>query len=515
MPNPTDFPQNPHSHAQAQDHKTSPHPQTQKTETSTLHELALKYQKNKLYDKASTIWRGILARKPDDITAANNLSILLRHLGRLAESEAVLRKALKTAPHIWTLWFALGQTLDAWQNDEAALDAFITALEIAPQEASTHYTIATLLLKMNVPIDALFHFRETIRLAPKHAPAHTGAARTLSIIEETSEAESLLTQAISLDPFDPSAHYWLAHHFLSSENTKRGWMEYEWRFKAGLHLQSPTLPVWQGEPLRSRILLIDTEPRTAETLFFLRFLRFLPKHQIILRCPQNLIPLARSSGFAEYLWPKNQESPPHDTPTPHCWCPLGSLPLLTDQYRNPRSLDTPYIKADVTEVPSWKRLFAHKPTIGIAWRGGFPFLDNRIRGFPLEDLEPLLSIPSLSFVSLQRDLSHDEKEWLALRNVFIPDPSFDESGGFINSAALINALTLVISPGTALAHLTGALGKPAWIVANPGHEWLWQHQKGDAYWYPSIEIFPTPYDQSSRDTLLTIKDRLLSMQTPS
>lgn len=481
-----------------------------KSSDSSLHDLALKAQREGNYESASVIWRGILSRHPEDLIAANNFSILLRHLGRLAESEAVLRQAIQYNDKVWTLWFSLGQTLSSWDNEAEALDALVKALELAPEEPSTHYAMGHILLQQNEPIDALFHFRETFRLAPQHSGALTGAARALMILGEKSEAELLLIRATEVDPFDAVAHCWLAHIWLSQQNSRRGWLEYEWRFKAGVEISKPPLDIWQGEPLRSRILLVDAEQGTAETLFFVRFLKLLPKNQTILRCRDELITLIRSSGLVQHVWPKSSDSPPEETPTPNCWTCLGSLPLLTDSYQESKILDVPYLRADPTSVPIWNKKLKDKPSIGISWKGGLPLLNQRERGISLYDFEPLFNLDYVKVVCLQPNISLDEKSWLLERDAFIPDKDFDYDGQFIEVAALIEAISLTISVPNALAHLAGSLAKPAWVISHTENEWMWKNDNGDSAWYPSVEVFT--FNKNPKDAINNIYEKILQIR---
>ena len=488
------------------------HESSELSQGKTLHQLALKAQTEGQNEQACVIWRGILARQPQDLIAAHNLGIALRKLGRLAESEAVLRQALKFHGDNWTIWYALGTTLSAWENSEEALHAYVNALEHAPEEASIHYAIGSLLLLDDEPIDAVFHFREAIRNAPRHAPAHVGAGSALIMMDELQEAELLLTRATELDPFDAQAHFTLANLWLGEQNAKRGWQAYEWRFQSSIQLKAPNLQVWQGEPLRSKTLLIIAEQGDAATFFFLRFLRFLPKEQIILKCKENLIPLVRSSGFVQHFWPVESATPPSPAPTPDCWCSLGSLPLLVENYQNPAVFQTPYLRPDPSMTPIWQKQFGKRPTIALAWKSSGPLGSDIDRGFPLETYAPLCNLENIDFVALHPDLNQQEKQWLSAHHVHYLEQGFDEQGGFVEAAALIEALSLVITPGGVFAHIAGALAKPAFVITRYLSEWMWKHEHGDSFWYPSLQVFPYTYAQTPHDAIVRIAKHLQELQ---
>jgi predicted Zn-dependent protease len=47
----------------------------------------------------------------------------------------------------------------------------------------------------------------------------------------------------------------------------------------------------------------------------------------------------------------------------------------------------------------------------------------------------------------------------------------------------------VISVDTAVLHLAGAMGKPAWLLNRFHTDWRWQYTSSDSLWYPTLRIF--------------------------
>jgi hypothetical protein len=104
-------------------------------------------------------------------------------------------------------------------------------------------------------------------------------------------------------------------------------------------------------------------------------------------------------------------------------------------------------------------------------------------------LAPLLVLPA-RFVLLQKDIREPDQAFLAGRpDILVPA---DELVDFSDTAALIMALDLVVSVDTSVAHLAGALGRPAWLMLPAVPEWRWLPGREDSPWYPQLRLFRQP-----------------------
>jgi len=99
---------------------------------------------------------------------------------------------------------------------------------------------------------------------------------------------------------------------------------------------------------------------------------------------------------------------------------------------------------------------------------------------PLTDLD-------LEIISLQKEVPDEDRA--ALESMPQINPLGETLKDFADTAALIENLDLVITVDTAVAHLTGALGKPVWIMLRHSGEWRWLLNRCDSPWYPSARIF--------------------------
>jgi hypothetical protein len=152
----------------------------------------------------------------------------------------------------------------------------------------------------------------------------------------------------------------------------------------------------------------------------------------------------------------------------------------------------PYLAAEPERVERWqKRIGTDGFRIGVAWQGGVYDGVASTRSFALENLVPLARIPGVRLISLQIGKGTEQidavPQGLTLET---PGPDFDTGeDGFIDTAAVMACMDLIVSCDTSLAHLAGALGRPLWLALNNSPEWRWQRNRSDSYWYPTARLF--------------------------
>src|SRR5262249_6591034 len=150
----------------------------------------------------------------------------------------------------------------------------------------------------------------------------------------------------------------------------------------------------------------------------------------------------------------------------------------------------PYLFADSALIQQWRDRLAdvHGFRIGINWRGGGgqdTFWHSR--HIPPENFASLAAIPNVRLVNLQQGAAQDE---LAAAShglpIFDPGNSVDHAhGAFMDTAAIMNNLDLVITSDTAIAHLAGALAVPVWTALPFVPDWRWLLDRSDSPWYPT------------------------------
>jgi hypothetical protein len=172
------------------------------------------------------------------------------------------------------------------------------------------------------------------------------------------------------------------------------------------------------------------------------------------------------------------------------WCPLLSLPRLLGTPPSP-----PYLKADAHRVAFWRdRIGSRGRRIGIAWQGNPTAAAERGRSVPLREFLPLASVPDVRLISLQKHHGLDQLATApdglhveTLGNGFDAGPD-----AFIDAAAAMQCLDLVITSDTSIAHLAGALGRPVWVALQHVPDWRWLLEGEQCQWYPTMRLFRQP-----------------------
>jgi hypothetical protein len=132
--------------------------------------------------------------------------------------------------------------------------------------------------------------------------------------------------------------------------------------------------------------------------------------------------------------------------------------------------------------------------VGIVWQGNAGYVFDKLRSIPLADFAPLAGVPGVRLLSLQKGTGSEQLADVAERfEVFDLGNSLDvDSGAFMDTAAVMCNLDLVITSDTAAAHLAGGLGRPVWLALSAAPEWRWMTDRSDSPWYPSVRLWRQP-----------------------
>ena len=151
----------------------------------------------------------------------------------------------------------------------------------------------------------------------------------------------------------------------------------------------------------------------------------------------------------------------------------------------------PYLVPEEARAASWRERLGEKDfKVGIGWQGNPRGAIDKGRSVPLQQFRPLSQVPGVRLISLQRTHGLDQLDRLPSGMNVETLGAFDEGDdAFIDTAAIMENLDLVVTSDTATAHLAGALGRPAWVALKHVPDWRWMLDRSDTPWYPTVRLF--------------------------
>jgi Flp pilus assembly protein TadD len=424
------------------------------------------------------------------------LGISLATQGRLDEAVSSFKQALVLNHNMVEAYNNLGNVLVMQQKPADAAKCYERALQRKPDYAEAHCNLAVSLLDQDKSEPAMEHLREALKLKPDYSEAHTNLGNALRDLNRYEEAQSSYTRALEIQPAYADAHWNRALAWLMAGDYERGWPEYEWRFRCKFfNPRSFSQPVWQGEPLAGRTILLYGEQGLGDTLQMIRYVRLVKQRggRVMVECQPQLTGLLTGCPGIDVLAPQGATLPPFDVQAS-----LMSLPAIFKTTRETVPNESPYLFSDGRLIEHWHRqLSGHRGfRIGIVWQGNPQFREDRYRSFPLAKLAPLARLPGVRLFSLQKGHGLEQIEALqkgdgesSFSVVELGSQLDNATGPFVDTAAVIKNLDLIIAPNTGLAHLAGALGAPVWLPISAFPEWRWISGEEETPWYPTMRLF--------------------------
>jgi tetratricopeptide (TPR) repeat protein len=475
--------------------------------------LANDFQSQNKWDEAIACYQEVLRLKPDWTEAYSNLGNALQGRGDVDDAIAAYRQALKLRPDSAEVLANLGGALKRRGDlDEAAMH-LRRVVDLAPNLAAANLNLGMVLHKQCRLDEALPPLRKGIQLSPNSADAHNVLGLVLRDQGHHEEAMTCFRHALSLSPDLADARTNQAIMLLAEGEFQTGWTEYEWRWKCSESPAPPfDTPRWNGDSLHGRTILLYAEQGLGDTLQFVRYVPLVKQRgaTVIVQCQKALLPLLSRCPGIDRLVSRGEQLPHYDVQAP-----LLSLPALfqTNVENIPASL--PYLFADPQLVRYWRDRLASSAglRIGINWRGRAGQGMFRQRDIPLECFASLNGLP-ITLINLQQDASETELSTaLPELSIFHPGHDVDRAhGAFMDTAAIMMNLDLVISSDTSLPHLAAALGIPVWIALPFVASWQWMRDRHDSPWYPTARLFrqktPGDWDQAFAEIHTALKQHI-------
>ena len=425
------------------------------------------------------------------------------NLGQVAQDEGdhltaarAYKRAVDLDSHYIDALVNLGLTLKELGETELTRECFELILQKQPGHPMAGVNLAKFHLEQNDPSAAETVCRAVLEQHPAHAEALLNLGVALQAQNRTLDAIAAYEEIVAHNPEYPDRQFNLAFSELMAGRWQSGWQHYEARWATDNPVFAPRHPqvqVWNGESLDGKRLLFFAEQGFGDTLQFCRFAPMLAGAgaTVIVECQPGLKSLLQSLPGVETVFEQGEPLPKVNYKLPMMSAPLV-FGVTPDSIPNNPS-------GGYLSMPAFDGLEeTGRLKVGLVWAGRDRAVLNN-RSLPSELLPALLQQTEgvIDWFSLQKDEPTEAIETISTApNVTRMATQMTD---FASTARLINAMDLVVTIDTAMAHLAGALGQRTWVMLSHSPDWRWMLQRDDSPWYPNSRLFrqPTPGDWES------------------
>ncbi|WP_417793547.1 tetratricopeptide repeat protein [Terasakiella pusilla] len=426
---------------------------------------AKKCVKQKKYSQALALYHHVLETNPQDKFA-------LKQYNKLCDLE---EKELKTLHSL----FEQGKFEDAYKKCHITLQKF-------PESPRLLNFKGGLANRLGLLQEAVSAYKKTLDIIGYDTNVLINLGIAYRYVQEIKKSTSCFDAILAKEPNHHDAAYSLGFTYLLNGEYEKGWKYYESRWNATFSTSAPRnfkQPMWDGNSLEGKRLLVHCEQGYGDTFQFIRFLPLLKKYNglIIFETPKALEPLMFNFDVIDELVIRGDDKPDFDV-----HIPLLSIPYVLNLGLSSISSHTPYIKGDGIPFDGL-RLSPEKLNVGFVWTGSETFRHNHFRSMVFNEVKPLLDSENCKFHSLQ---VCENQESIAdlLRQNQIQDLG-TQFKNFLDTVRAIDQLDLIVTTDTAVAHLAGAMGKKTWILLHYTADFRWLLNREDSPWYPTARLY--------------------------
>lgn len=506
------------------------------------------YNRLEMFSDAVTAYNSALQLAPDNAGTFYAKGIALSELMHYEEALEAFQKAIDLDRTLKEAYSAQGYILHAQNLPNEALLKYQQAALIDPTNPLDLFNVAVILQEQKKYVDALAAYEKILTLDPQSIDALNNKGLIYSAIDQLDIAIDCHKQAIAINPLRPDSHNNLGYLYqelmrfdealvsyekaialqpdypdarwnrasilLAQGDYENGFLEYEWRLK--LHDLNPRKFLcerWNGtQHLKGKTVLIHSEQGLGDAIQFTRYINLIADHaaRVIFEVQAPLLSLLDDL-------PNNVEIILQSSPLPHFdfECPMMSLAMCLKTTLKTIPSPEGYLKANQSLVNSWSIRLGKKkvPRIGIVWSSVSNYPDDRKRSMSLRSFLKCLPDKGFEYICLQKVVKDEDLETLKEN----PHIHFygNELNTFQDTAALIECVDLVLSTCTSVPHLSGALGKPTWIVLPFKSDWRWLTQREDSPWYGNTKLYRQESYGDWSGVLHRVRQDLESLTTTS
>ena len=444
-------------------------------------------------DQAIACFRHILDLHVDHAETHNNLGSALAELGQLDDAVISFRKAIAFRHDYAEAHYNLATALQNLRRRDEAITSFHRAIELKTDYGDAHYNLGNVLHDDGRFEEAASAYRHALDSHPGNVDALSNLGNTLRSLNLLGEAGEWFRSVIDSHPDLAEAHWNYSQVLLQRGDFAEGWQEFEWRWQVkGAPPDIHATPRWDGKSLAGKTILLHAEQGLGDVLMFVRYATMMAAlgGKVILETYKPLARLLASVPGVAQVVISGEPRPSFD-----CHLPMLSAPLVMGTNLATVPVTVPYVSPDAAATRVWAERLAGLEglKVGLVWSGDprpespRDHAMDRRRSVGLSPMVPLLALPGVSFVSLQKGVPATQIGDIPQN--LRPHDFMEEVNDFADTAALLANLDLVITVDTAVAHLAGAMARPVWIMSRFDGCWRWLSDRDDSPWYPTARLF--------------------------
>jgi tetratricopeptide (TPR) repeat protein len=466
-------------------------------------------QQQQRVDEALLSFDQALKVKPDYREAANASGLLYFEGKRYEEAIARFSRSTEIDPTQAGAFNFLVRCQWPLRRYGEALANAQQAMALVPDSPDIIKNVGLVLQKLERHEEAVAWLDKALALWPDFPSALNDRSVSLLALRRIEEAFADIDRAVAIDPECPDYHWNYALLRLLFGRFDEGWPGREWGRKCsllGFVDRKFTKPHWFGDlPIAGKTILLHSDEGLGDTIQYSRYAAMVARlgARVILEVQTPLQQLLAGLEGVSLCLPKDVELPEFDL-----HCPIGGLPLAfkTRLETIPAALSylPPLPEASLS---AWQdRLGAHdRLRVGLVWSGNPLHNNDRNRSTSLRQMSAIFD-GRARFYSLQKDPRPDDRAVLDERGDVVD--LTEHLTDFVETAALISHLDLVITVDTSVAHLAAALGRPTWILLPHTPDYRWLLDRDDSPWYPSVRLFRQDERRTYDSALARVREEL-------
>jgi Flp pilus assembly protein TadD len=440
-------------------------------------------------DAAMRFYRRALELDASLVVAHVNCGKLLFGAGRFTEALDSFAAATRLAPDDPDGWCSRAGTLRELGRLEESIEAAERALELRHDFPEAAINLGNALLKLDRSEEALGAYLRASAPGPCLAKALLGQALALRSLGRFPEAVTAFDKAVGLGSREAVAGKGCL--MLTLGDFEQGFEGYEARWLKGRSLSEALgirFETWRGPERRGKRVLVLNDHGLGDTIQFFRYLPLMAAAGVeaTFVCPPRLRRLLSSKAKVRFA------NSPADGEPFDAQIAISSLPWAFGTRLETIPVSVPYLSAEPALREIWrKRIGAEGFKVGVVWQGNPNPEADRARSMPVTALATLGGIAGVRLISLQKDAGEEQLSNLpASMRVETLGADFDAGAhAFVDTAAVMTCLDLIITCDTSIAHLAGALAVPVWVALKSDAEWRWLTERADSPWYPTMRLF--------------------------